>query len=331
MNSYFIIVLLGVVLFFIVWALGWLLEKMSHILLKTTREPGTRSWFMLVGPGVALHESSHALGCLVTRTEIVEFKPINIEVQEDQIVLGYVKYRKPKSSLKNAIINLAPVGVSLFLLVAFAFGATFLVPDRPGLGADAITLLQNLIGVKSNPSLLADIMYPINEIGSFVYSFLYTFSQITVVNPVFWIIAFLAMTIMFSNAPSDMDIRNAAIGLKGIIAFNLIWLVVAYLLPQAGWLLFGLYEVLAVMFSLALAFAAVGYGFFILIAAMSKLRSPFQIIPFASCIVTGFVLWYYVEQGLWSVSPAMQTVIAIVVITAVTILMMLVPLFRKST
>ncbi|TFG31367.1 hypothetical protein EU527_12700 [Candidatus Thorarchaeota archaeon] len=330
MNAYFVIVLLGFVLFFVVWSLGWLLERMSHIFLKTTREPGTRSWFMLVGPGVALHESSHALGCLVTRTEIVEFKPINIEVQEDQIILGYVKYRKPKSNLKNAIINLAPVGVSLLLLVAFAFGATFLVPDRPGLGASAITLLENLIGVKSNPTLIADTLYPINEIGSFVYLFLYTFSQLTVINPIFWIVAFLAMTIMFSNAPSDMDIRNAATGLKGIIIFNFIWLLIAFVLPQAGWLLFGLYEALAVMFSLAIAFAAVGYGFFILVAAMAKLRSPYQVIPFSSCIATGLLLWYNVEQGLWILTPAMQTVISIVVFTIITILMLLVPQFRRA-
>lgn len=311
--------------------MGWLLERLSHVLLRTTREPGSRSWFMLVGPGVALHESSHALGCLVTRTEIVEFKPINIEVQEDQIILGYVKYRKPQSDLKNAIINLAPIGVSLLLLIAFAFGATFLVPDRPGLGGSAITLLENLIGVKSNPALLADVMYPVNEISSFVYLFLYTFSELTVINPIFWIIAFLAMTIMFSNAPSDMDIRNAATGLKIILIFNLIWLVVAYLFPLAGWLLFGFYEILAVLFALSLAFAAVGYGFFILVAAMSKLKSPFQFIPIASCIGTGIGLWYFVGQGVLILTLATQTVIAIVVITVVTLLMLLVRPLRAST
>ncbi|TFG32085.1 hypothetical protein EU528_04485 [Candidatus Thorarchaeota archaeon] len=331
MNSYFIIVLLGAILFFVVWFLGWLLERLSQVLLRTTHEPGSRSWYMLVGPGVALHESSHALGCVVTRTEIVEFKPINIEVQEDQIVLGYVRYRKPKSNLKNAVINLAPVGVSLILLIAFAFGATFLVPDRPGLGGSALTLLQNLIGVKSNPALLSDIMYPVNEIGSFVYLFLYTFSELTVINPIFWIVAFLAMTIMFSNAPSDMDIRNASTGLKIIIVFNIIWLVVAYLFPQAGWILFGLYEVLAVLFSLSLAFAAVGYGFFILVAAMSKLKSPLQIIPILSCIGTGIGLWYFVEQGVYTFTPAFQTIIAVVVFTVVTLLMLLIRPLRANT
>lgn len=331
MNSYFIIVLLGFVLFFVVWFLGWLLERMSHILLRTTQEPGSRSWFMLVGPGVALHESSHALGCVVTRTEIVEFKPINIEVQDDQIILGYVKYRKPQSSLKNAIINLAPVGVSLLLLIAFAFGATFLVPDRPGLGGSAITLIQDLINVKNSVAQLADFMMPLYAIGDFVYQFLYTVAGLTVINPIFWIVAFLAMTIMFSNAPSDMDIRNASTGLKVIIIFNLIWLIVAYFLPQAGWLLFGLYEGLAVLFTLSIAFAAVGYGFFILVAAMSKLKSPYQLIPIASCIGTGIGLWYFVGQGVFDWSLASQTSIAIVVFTVVTLLMLLIKPLRANT
>ena len=106
MNAYFTIVLLGFVLFFIVWGLGWLLERMSHSMLRTTQDPGSRSWYMLVGPGVALHESSHALGCVFTRTEIVEFKPINVERQGDQVILGYVKYMKPQSRLYKSNIKI---------------------------------------------------------------------------------------------------------------------------------------------------------------------------------------------------------------------------------
>jgi len=325
MNAYFTIVLLGFVLFFIVWGLGWLLERMSHTLLRTTQDPGSRSWYMLVGPGVALHESSHALGCVFTRTKVVEFKPINVERQGDQIVLGYVKYIKPQSRLKNAIINLAPVAVSLVLLIAFAFGATFLVPDRPELGTNALDLLNNLINVKLTPAQLTDWIYPLNEIGGFVYTFLYTFAELTVINPVFWIIAFLAMTIMFSNAPSDVDIKNAAAGLKAIVVFNIIWLIVAYFLPSAGWLLFGLYEALAVLFSLALAFAAVGYGFFILVAAMSKLRAPYQILPFLGCILMGIVFWFYPSV----LSLAMQTIISIGVFILIAVPMLMAKSMRR--
>jgi hypothetical protein len=329
MNAYFIIVLLGVGLFFLVWALGWLLEKLSHVLLRTTQEPGSRSWFMLVGPGVALHETSHYLGCKVTRTEVVEFKPINIEVQDEQVILGYVKYRKPESPFKNAIINLAPVVVSLLLLIVFALGATYLVPSSPGLGGDALELISNLINAKANP----DLLYPLALIASFVYQFLYTFSELTVVNPIFWIVAFLAMTIMFSNAPSDMDIKNAATGLKVIIIFNLIWLIVAFFLPDAGWVLFGLYELLAVLFSLSLAFAAIGYGFFILVTAMSRLRSPFQIIPFVATLLTGGILWYLTSTGAFSlttISYAMQTIVSLGVFICVTLVMMSTRSLRRS-
>ncbi len=329
MNAYFTIVLLGFVLFFIVWGLGWFLERLSHTMLRTTQDPGSRSWYMLVGPGVALHESSHALGCVFTRTKIVEFKPINVERQGDQVILGYVKYMKPQSRLKNAIINLAPVAVSLVLLILFAYGATFLVPDRPGLGTNAIDLLGELINLKSNPALLADWMYPVTAIGGFVYTFLYTFAELTVINPVFWIVAFLAMTIMFSNAPSSVDIENASAGLKAIIIFDLIWLVIAYLLPQAGWLLYGLFEALAVLFSLALAFAAVGYGFFILVAAMSKLRSPFQIIPFLGCLLTGVAFYMMGPAFETVVSLAMQTIISIGVFVVIAVLMLMVRSLRK--
>ena len=284
---------------------------------------------MLVGPGVALHESSHALGCVFTGTKIVEFKPINVERKGDQVLLGYVKYMKPQSRFKNAIINLAPVAVSLVLLILFAYGATFLVPDRPGLGTNALDLLSELINLKSNPALLANWMYPITAIGGFVYTFLYTFAELTVINPVFWIVAFLAMTIMFSNAPSSVDIQNASAGLKVIVVFDIIWLALAYFLPQAGWLLYGLFETLAVLFSLALAFAAVGYGFFILVAAMSKLRSPFQIIPFLGCILTG--LGFYIMGPAFEavVSLAMQTIIAVGVFVVIAVLMLMIKSLRK--
>jgi hypothetical protein len=329
MNAYFTIVLLGFVLFFLVWGLGWLLETLSHIMLRTTHDPGSRSWYMLVGPGVALHESSHALGCVFTRTKIVEFKPINVERKGDEVVLGYVKYIKPQSRFKNAIINLAPVAVSLVLLILFAFGATYLVPDRPGLGTNALNLLGDLINLKSSPALLADWMYPITAIGGFVYSFLYTFAQLTVINPVFWIVAFLAMTIMFSNAPSSVDIENASAGLKVIIAFDIIWLIISYFLPQAGWLLYGLFETLAVLFSLAIAFAAVGYGFFILVAAMSKLKSPYQILPFLGCLLTGLGFYLMGPSFEAVVSLAMQTIIAIGVFVVIAILLLMIKSMRK--
>ncbi|UCE09319.1 MAG: hypothetical protein JSW61_10105 [Candidatus Thorarchaeota archaeon] len=326
MNAYFVIVLLSFGLFFLMWSLGWILERLSYRELSTARAHGSRAWQVLVGPGVALHESSHALGCVFTRTPIVEFKPINVSYEGDQVILGYVKHHKPTSSIKSAIISLAPVAVSLVLLTFFALGATYLVPDTPGIGGAGLDLLNDLIFMKDNPVLLADPMYPVEQIGSFIYVFFYTFAELSVVNPIFWIVAFLAMTIMFSNAPSDQDISNASTGIKVIVGFNLVWLVVAYVYPAAGWLLFGLFELLAVMFALGIAFAGVGYGFFFMITAMSKLRTPINLLPFIACIVAGGVLFY---QGIGTI--AFQTVVSVLVFAALGIMFLLVKSFRRSS
>ncbi|MHA2140055.1 MAG: hypothetical protein ACXADC_02690 [Candidatus Thorarchaeota archaeon] len=320
MNAYFMIVLLSFVLFFVVWGLGWLLETLSRYVLSTTRNPGSRAWYMLVGPGVALHESSHALGCVFTRTKVVEFKPINVTVQDDRIILGYVRYVNPTSSLKRAVINLAPVAVSLVLLTFFALAATYLVPDSH-LGGDAITLWQSLIEIKLDPNW----MLPVERIGGFVYAFLYAFSGLTVINPLFWIVSFLAMTIMFSNAPSDVDIRNSKTGLIFIVIFNLIWLGVAFALPAAGIVLYGFYELLAVMFALALAFAGLGYGFFILVAGLARIKAPLQIIPLLGCLGTGVGL-SYLAIG----TAAFQTVVAIGVLVALMIIFLMIKSTRAS-
>ncbi|MHA1654163.1 MAG: hypothetical protein ACTSYX_04485 [Candidatus Thorarchaeota archaeon] len=325
-NAYFTIVLLAIVLFFVVWGLGWFLERISTRALKTTRDIGSRAWKFLVGPGVALHESSHALGCLFTGTEIVEFKPLDVQVTDDGIVLGYVRHRAPSSPIKGAIIGLAPVAVSLVLLVFFALGATYLVPDTPGIGGEALKILSDLINLKSDPVLLNDPVYPIVRIFSFVYLFLYTFAGLTVVNPLFWIVAFLAMTIMFSNSPSDVDIANASQGLKIILVFDLVWLVVAYFLPVAGWALYGLFELIAVMWALSLAFAVVGLGLFILIAGLSRIRVPFNIIPLIACIATGAALM------LWGIgTPAFQTVVSLGVFVAFTVPLLVVCGSRERT
>ncbi|MFW9907638.1 MAG: hypothetical protein ACFFEF_03610 [Candidatus Thorarchaeota archaeon] len=327
MNAYFMIVLVSILLFFVVWLFGLLLEKLSHASLNVTRKPGSRAWYVLVGPGVALHESSHALGCVLTRTEIVEFKPINVSVQGDQVLLGYVKYVNPPSTLKRTIINLAPVGISLILLTFFALGATYLIPDTH-LGGEAIALLQNLIGLKNDPIVLADMYGPLNMIGSFVFDFFYTFAGLTVINPLFWIVAFLAMTIMFSSAPSDVDIKNALPGLKFLLLFEMIWLVLAAVYPPIGWLLPGVFELAAVMFALALGFTAIAYGFFIMITAMGMLKTPFNFIPFIATLLTGYVLATYYPLMF---SLAMQTIISVAVFVAVAVPLLLAKSLRSES
>jgi uncharacterized membrane protein len=136
---------------------------------------------------------------------------------------------------------------------------------------------------------------------------------------------------MFSNAPSNVDISNAMTGLKVIIGFDLFWLVLSILVPEAGWILPGLFELLAVMFALALAFAGVAYGFFFMITATAKLRTPVNLIPLISCLATGGLLWY---QGfrdplfLAFMSPAMQTLISLLVFAVLAVLLLAIPSLR---
>lgn len=318
-NAYFVTVLLAVILFYIVWFLGWVLERLSHTFLTQTSAPGSKGWYFLVGPGVALHESSHALGCLITGAEIVEFKPISVERMGDEYRLGYVKYRNPASDFKKAVINLAPVAVSLLLLTLFAAAVTYLVPGSPGIGGQALELIADLVTIKADPILLADTFYPVQQIVGFIYTFLYTLAGLSVLHPAFWLIAFIAMTVMFSNAPSNVDIANAANGLKAIILFDLFWLAISFFVPIAGWFLPGIFEVLAVLFALALAFALVGYGFFVLVVAMSRIKKPLQILPFVLCLLTGGSLMYL---GFGTVP--FQTVISLAIFAVTSILLVLI-------
>jgi hypothetical protein len=323
MNSYFIVVLLAVILFYVVWGLGYLLERLSYTALNTARNPGSRAWQLLVGPGVALHESSHALGCVFTRTPIVEFKPLNVSVEGDQIVLGYVRYRKPQSNFKNTVINLAPVAVSLILLTFVALPVTYLV--SPGLGGQGLDLIFELINMKNSPALLTDINYPLTLIGDYVYTFFYTLAGLTVLNPIFWVVAFLAMTIMLSNAPSGVDIENAMPGLRVLLIFDIIWLILAFVFPPVGWILYGVFELLAVLFSLAVAFAIVAYGFFIMITTLAQLRAWVRIIPIATCIGVG----YYLSNIAYG-TAAFQTMVSLGAFVAITIPLLLVKSLRAT-
>lgn len=318
-NAYFVTVLLAVGLFYVVWFLGWVLEGLSRTFLTETSTPGSRGWYFLIGPGVALHESSHALGCLITGAEIVEFKPISVEKMGDEYRLGYVKYRNPASDFKKAVINLAPVAVSLVLLTLFAVAVTYLVPGSLGIGGQALDLIADLITIKANPTLLADTFYPIREIFGFIYTFLYTLAGLSVLHPAFWLIAFIAMTVMFSNAPSNVDMANAANGLIGIILFDIIWLGISFFAPIAGWFLPGVFEILAVLFALALAFALVGYGFFVLVVGMSRIKKPLQIVPFVLCLLTGGLLMYL---GVGTVQ--FQTLLSLAIFAATSVLLVFV-------
>ena len=70
---------------------------------------GRRVFYLLVFPGVVLHEGSHFLACLLTRTKVSRFAPFSPGRSNDgRFVLGYVRHER-RAFPVGAIIGLAPI------------------------------------------------------------------------------------------------------------------------------------------------------------------------------------------------------------------------------
>jgi hypothetical protein len=70
---------------------------------------GRSAFYLLVFPGVVLHEGAHYLACLLTGTKVVRFAPFSPQRATDsRLVLGYVRHERRAFPIR-AIIGLAPV------------------------------------------------------------------------------------------------------------------------------------------------------------------------------------------------------------------------------
>jgi hypothetical protein len=66
-------------------------------------------FYLLVFPGVVLHEGSHFMACLLTRTKVSRFAPFSPGRSNDgRFVLGYVRHER-RAFPVGAIIGLAPI------------------------------------------------------------------------------------------------------------------------------------------------------------------------------------------------------------------------------
>jgi hypothetical protein len=71
--------------------------------------PGKVAFYLLVLPGVALHETAHYLACLLTGTRVGRFVPFSPKSSPDgRLRLGYVRHER-RSATVTALIGLAPV------------------------------------------------------------------------------------------------------------------------------------------------------------------------------------------------------------------------------
>ena len=82
---------------------------------------GRAVFYLLVSPGVILHEGAHYLACLLTGMKVFRFAPFSPRRSTDgHLVLGYVRHER-RSAPIQAVIGLAPVLLNpLGLLLATA-------------------------------------------------------------------------------------------------------------------------------------------------------------------------------------------------------------------
>ena len=71
--------------------------------------PGRMAFYLLVIPGVVLHEGAHYLACLLTGTKVTRFAPFSPQRSAGRrLVLGYVRHER-RGFPVVAIIGLAPI------------------------------------------------------------------------------------------------------------------------------------------------------------------------------------------------------------------------------
>src|SRR5918993_5959369 len=70
---------------------------------------GRIAFYLLVFPGVVLHEGAHYLACVLTGTRVTRFAPFSPGRSDDgRLLLGYVRHERRVFPV-GAIIGLAPI------------------------------------------------------------------------------------------------------------------------------------------------------------------------------------------------------------------------------
>ena len=106
---------------------------------------GKGTFYFLVLPGVALHESAHYLACLLTGTRVGRFAPfLPGTLADGRLRLGYIRHEKRSAPIK-ALIGLAPVvlnpvGVMVVTVLLTPLTLTEVVSPQPKVFQERILL-----------------------------------------------------------------------------------------------------------------------------------------------------------------------------------------------
>jgi hypothetical protein len=95
---------------------------------------GRMVFYLLVFPGVVLHEGAHYLACLLTGTKVSRFAPFSPSRSNDgRLVLGYVRHERRVFPI-GALIGLAPIllnPLGLLFVTALLTPLTFQEVAKP--------------------------------------------------------------------------------------------------------------------------------------------------------------------------------------------------------
>jgi hypothetical protein len=99
---------------------------------------GRMAFYLLVFPGVVLHEGAHYLACVLTGTKVTRFAPFSPgrRSNDGRLVLGYVRHERRVFPI-GAITGLAPIllnPLGLLLVTALLTPLTFQEVAKPSPG-----------------------------------------------------------------------------------------------------------------------------------------------------------------------------------------------------
>ena len=107
---------------------------------------GRMAFYLLIFPGVVLHESAHYLACQLTGTKVLSFAPFSTRRSDGgRLVLGYVRHERRGLPIE-AIIGLAPIllnPLGLLLVTALLTPLTFQEVANPRLGTIRESILSS--------------------------------------------------------------------------------------------------------------------------------------------------------------------------------------------
>lgn len=100
---------------------------------------GRAAFYLLVFPGVVLHEGAHYLACVLTATRVSRFAPFSPgrRSNDGRLMLGYVRHER-RAFPVGAVIGLAPVllnPLGLLVVTAWLTPLTFREVAEPSVGS----------------------------------------------------------------------------------------------------------------------------------------------------------------------------------------------------